>query len=112
MWKILQHKTPDDYVLSTGKQHSIKEFINLVARKLKMKIKWTGKGINEKCYSYDKKKFIIECDKTYFRPLDVENLLGNSNKARRVLKWKPRININKLIDEMLSHELKKIDNGR
>ena len=112
MWKILQHKTPDDYVLSTGKQYSIKEFINLVAKKLKMKIKWTGKGINEKCYSYDKKKFIIECDKTYFRPLDVENLLGNSNKARRVLKWRPRININKLIDEMLKYELKKIDNDR
>ena len=107
MWKILQHKKPDDFIISTGKQYSIKYFVNLVAKKLKIKLKWKGKGINEKAYDQNN-KLIIECDKNYFRPLDVNTLLGDSRKARKDLKWKPKININKLIDEMIENELKHI----
>ena len=103
MWKILQQKKPDDYVIATGKQYSIKQFINLTAKKLKMKINWRGKGIKEKGYN-ENGKAIIECDKNYLRPLDVNTLLGDANKARYKLKWKPSIKIETLIEEMIEHE--------
>ena len=105
MWKILQQKKPDDYVIATGKQYSIKQFINLIAKELSLKIKWKGKGINEKAYNV-KGESIIECDKNYFRPLDVNTLLGNAKKARKKLNWKPTININELIREMIEFEYK------
>ena len=107
MWKILQYKKPDDFIIATGKQYSIKHFVNLVAKKLKIKLKWKGKGLNEKAYNKYNKP-IVECDKNYFRPLDVNTLLGNSSKAKKELKWKPKININMLIDEMIENELKHI----
>ena len=103
MWKILQQKIPDDYVIATGKQYSIKQFINLTAKKLKMKIKWKGKGIKEKAVNEDGFP-IIECDKNYFRPLDVNTLLGDAKKAKRKLNWLPTENINTLIDEMIKSE--------
>ncbi len=104
MWKILQYKRPDDFVIATGKQYSIKEFIEIVSSQLEMKIVWKGKGINEKGYWKNKK--IIECDRKYFRPLDVENLIGNASKAKRLLKWKPKINIKNLVKEMINFETK------
>ena len=108
MWKILQQKKPNDYVIATGKQYSIKQFINLTAKKLKMKIRWLGKGIKEK--GIDKKgRVIIECDKNYFRPLDVNTLLGDARKARKELKWKPKETINTLIDEMIKFEINSIN---
>ena len=107
MWKILQQKKPDDYVIATGVQYSVKDFINIVAKELKIKILWKGKGINEKAFN-EKKKVIIECDKNYFRPLDVNTLLGDSSKARRVLKWKPKIKINELAKEMVIKELQRL----
>jgi GDPmannose 4,6-dehydratase len=108
MWKMLQQKSPDDYVIATGKQYSIKQFINLTAKQLKMKIIWKGKGLKEK--GYNEKGFpIIECDKKYFRPLDVNNLLGDSKKARKKLKWKPKVNIHQLINEMIKTEYNQIN---
>jgi GDPmannose 4,6-dehydratase len=107
MWKILQQKKPDDYVIATGVQYSVKDFINIVAKELKIKILWKGKGINEKAFN-EKGKVIIECDKNYFRPLDVNTLLGDSSKARRVLKWKPKIKINELAKEMVIKELQRL----
>tara|TARA_A100001011_G_scaffold380654_1_gene448230 strand:+ start:459 stop:1496 length:1038 start_codon:yes stop_codon:yes gene_type:complete len=107
MWKILQHKKPDDFIIATGKQYSIKQFINIVAKKLRMQITWKGKGVKEKGYN-NKKEPIIECDKNYFRPLDVNTLLGDASKAKKDLKWKPKIDINMLIDEMIEFELKNI----
>ena len=105
MWKMLQKKKPDDYVISTGKQYSVKEFVNLVLKELNIKPAWKGKGINLKCYD-QKGNCIIECDKTYFRPLEVDTLLGDSRKARKELNWKPKTNIKKLVKEMVSSELK------
>jgi GDPmannose 4,6-dehydratase len=110
MWKILQQKAPDDFVIATGKQYSVRQFVNLVSKKLKMKIVWKGKGIKEKAIDALTKKTIVECDKNYFRPLDVNTLLGDARKARKKLKWKPRIDINKLVDGMVNEqqaELKK-----
>ncbi len=107
MWKMMQQKKPEDYVIATGIQYSIKEFINLTAKKLDIKISWKGKGIAEK--GYNEKGFpIIECDKNYLRPLDVNTLLGNAKKARKKLKWKPMMNINTLINEMIEFEYKSL----
>ena len=106
MWKILQQKKPDDFVISTGKQYTIKQFVNKVADRLKFKLKWVGKGLKEKAIDKNTNKIIIELDKKYFRPLDVENLIGDSNKARKILKWKPKYNIDSLIDDMIYHQLK------
>ena len=108
MWKILQQKKPDDYVIATGKQYSIKQFINITAKKLKLKIKWRGKGIKEKAFD-QKGNPIIECDKNYFRPLDVNTLLGDAKKARKILKWKPTKNLDFLIDEMINSEYKTLN---
>ena len=102
MWKMLQQKKPNDFVIATGKQYSIKQFINLASKKLKMKIIWKGKGLKEK--GFYKGKSIIECDKNYFRPLDVNNLLGDSKKARNKLRWKPKVNLEELIEEMINAE--------
>ena len=108
MWKILQQKKADDYVIATGIQYSIKQFINLTAKQLKMQIIWKGKGLKEKAYNH-KGIPIIECDKNYLRPLDVNTLLGDSKKARKKLNWKPVENINTLIKEMINSELNNSD---
>ena len=104
MWKMLQKKTPDDYVISTGKQYSVKDFINLSLKELNIKYYWKGKGIHQKCYD-EKGNCFIECDKEYFRPLEVDTLLGDSSKARKELNWKPKYNTHKLVKEMVSEEL-------
>ena len=108
MWKILQQKKADDYVIATGKQYSIKQFVNITAKKIGLKIFWKGKALNEKAYN-EKGIPIIECDKNYFRPLDVNTLLGDAKKARKILKWKPKENLNSLIDEMIKSEYKSIN---
>jgi GDPmannose 4,6-dehydratase len=105
MWKILNQKKPEDFVIATGKQNTVKNFINLAAKKLKMKIRWTGSGLNEKVYYNN--KIIIQCKKKYFRPLEVDSLLGDPSKARRVLKWKPKFDIELLVQDMVDEELKK-----
>ena len=104
MWKMLQKKTPDDYVISTGKQYSVKDFINLSLKELNIKYYWKGKGIHQKCYD-EKGNCFIECDKEYFRPLEVDTLLGDSSKARKKLNWKPKYNTSDLVKEMVSEEL-------
>ncbi len=105
MWRMLQKNKPADYVIATGKQYSVKEFVNLVLKELKIQFYWKGEGIKSKCY--DKKgNCIIECHKNYFRPLEVDTLLGDSAKARKELKWKPKTNINDLVKEMVNAELK------
>jgi len=104
MWKMLQKKIPDDYVISTGKQYSVKDFINLSLKELNIKYYWRGKGIHQKCYD-EKRNCFIECDEEYFRPLEVDTLLGDSSKARKELNWKPKYNTLKLVKEMVSEEL-------
>tara|TARA_Y200000002_G_scaffold307416_1_gene263498 strand:- start:593 stop:1636 length:1044 start_codon:yes stop_codon:yes gene_type:complete len=107
MWKMLQKRTPSDYVISTGKQYTVKQFVNLVLKELSIKYKWKGKGINERCYDSNN-NCIVACDKEYFRPLEVDTLLGNSKKARVELKWKPKTSIKILVKEMVNFDLKKL----
>tara|TARA_B100001063_G_scaffold128955_1_gene120519 strand:+ start:843 stop:1877 length:1035 start_codon:yes stop_codon:yes gene_type:complete len=108
MWKMLQQKKPDDYVIGTGKTFTIKEFVNRTAKKVGLKIKWIGKGINEKAIDIKNKKILIECRKRYFRPVEVDYLKGNAQKAKKLLKWSPKTSIDDLIDEMIEHELENL----
>ena len=103
MWKMMQKKIPSDYVIATGKQYSVKDFVNLVLKELKIKFKWVGKGINSKCYD-EMGNCIIQCSKKYFRPLEVDTLLGNASKAKKELNWKPTYKINDLVKEMVYYE--------
>ena len=107
MWKILQNKKPDDFVIATGKQYSVKEFVNLSLEELGIKHKWIGNGIKTKCYD-EKGNCIISCKKEYFRPLEVDTLLGDASKAKKQLNWKPETNIKKLVKEMIDSELQKL----
>ena len=104
MWKILQYKKPEDFVICTGKQYSIKKFINMVSDELGIKIKWKGKGLNEKGID-NNGNVIIECKKKYFRPSEVETLKGDFSKAKRLLNWRPKHDIKSLIKDMIRYEL-------
>ena len=108
MWRILNHKQPDDFVIATNQQKTIKEFVNIVSKKLNFKLKWKGKGLNEHAIDQNN-KIIIKIDKRYFRPLEVENLKGDYSKAKRILKWKPELSLTQLIDDMINFELKNND---
>ena len=108
MWKMLQKKYPDDYVVATGKQFSVKQFVNLVLKELKIKFFWKGKGIKSKCYTTEG-KCIVACDKEYYRPLEVDTLLGNANKAKKELNWRAKTNIQQLVKDMVSVELENIN---
>ena len=109
MWKILQQKKADDFVIATGKQYSVKEFANSTMKELGIKYSWKGSGINEKCLDQFG-KVIIQCDPAYYRPLEVDTLLGDSSKARKILKWKPKINIKMLVKEMVNSEISNLGN--
>ena len=111
MWKILQKNTPSDYVISTGKQYTVKQFVNLVLNKLNIKYYWKGKDFKSKCYNKNN-EVIIECDKEYFRPLEVDTLLGDSRKAIKELNWKPKFNINDLVRDMVDYELLNLKNDK
>ncbi len=108
MWKMLQKKTPSDYVIATGKQYSVKQFVNLVLKELKIQFKWKGKGMNSKCFTNDG-KCIVACSKEYYRPLEVDTLLGNSRKAKKELNWKAKTSIQELVRDMVTSELKILD---
>ena len=104
MWKMLQRKTPKDYVIATGKQYTVKQFVNFTAEQLKMKIIWKGKQEKEKAYWNNKAIIII--DKKYFRPTEVDSLKGNYSLAKKELNWYPKIGIKTLIKDMILQELK------
>ena len=110
-WKIMQQKKPDDYVVATGNTYSVKDFVNEVCRNLKIKLIWTGKGINEKGYEIigNKKKLLIEIDKKYFRPIDIDYLKGDATKAKKDLKFTPKYDFKKLVKEMLSSDIRLIN---
>jgi len=109
MWKMMQKKTPSDYVIATGNQYTVKQFVDLTLNQLGIKYYWKGTGIKKKCFDI-KGKCIVECDKEYFRPLEVDTLLGDSSKARKELNWKPKIKIKMLVKEMVEAELSKLGN--
>tara|TARA_B110000305_G_C19325100_1_gene580944 strand:+ start:147 stop:1187 length:1041 start_codon:yes stop_codon:yes gene_type:complete len=103
-WLMLQQDKPEDFVIATGKQYSVREFINLAANNLDIKIEWKGKNLDE-VGSFNGKD-IIKVDKRYFRPTEVETLLGDATKAKKILNWSPKINFEQLVKEMTNEDLK------
>ena len=104
MWKILQYKKPDDWVIATNEEMTVKEFINKCARKLNINLQWKFKGINEIAIDKDTKKIIIKIDKKFFRPGEVDYLKGDYSKAKKLLKWAPKYKSDDLIDDMIKYE--------
>tara|TARA_Y100000389_G_scaffold105776_1_gene102666 strand:+ start:1580 stop:2635 length:1056 start_codon:yes stop_codon:yes gene_type:complete len=103
-WLMLQQENPDDFVIATGQQYSVRDFINEVLKNLDMNIEWRGKGLEEKGIFNDED--IIKIDPKYFRPTEVETLLGDSAKAKKKLNWFPKISFNELVKEMVNEDLK------
>jgi GDPmannose 4,6-dehydratase len=105
-WLILQQKRPEDFVIATGIQHSVRDFLTLAAKKLEIDINWRGKNLNE-IGSFNGKD-IIKIDPHYFRPTEVDNLLGDATKAKKKLGWTPKISFDELVSEMISEDLKNV----
>ena len=105
MWRMLQHEKAEDFVLATGKTNTIREFCNLSFQELGIKINWKGKGENEVGLDSTGKE-IISIDSNYYRPTEVDFLVGDANKAKKLLNWEPQYNLNSLIKEMISFDFK------
>lgn len=103
-WLMLQQDKPEDYVIASGQQHSVREFVNRSAAKLDIHIKWQGSGVDEKGYDQHG-RCIVEIDPLYFRPTEVETLLGDASKAKKELNWEPAISFDEMVDEMISSDL-------
>ena len=104
-WLMLQQEKPDDFVISTGVQYSVRDFVNLAAKEIGINLKWEGKGIEETGIDVDSNKVIISIDPRYFRPAEVETLLGDSSKAKKKLGWSPKISFQELVKEMADSDL-------
>ena len=107
IWKILQYKKPDDFVLATGKTYSVRDFVEAAFEVVDIKIKWIGKGLNEKGINQNNGKILVEIDKQYYRPLEVHYLCGDSTKAKKELSWKCNISFKTLVKEMVLNDLKR-----
>lgn len=101
MWLMLQHDTPDDYVLSTNEYHSVREFVEKAFKLKGFNIKWKGNGINEIGYDENTGRELIFIDEKYFRPAEVEELLGDSTKAKNIIGWQPKISFDELVNDMV-----------
>ena len=100
MWLMLQQKTPDDFVIATGEQYSVKDFVEKAAPYFGMKIEWLGQGLNEIGIDTISKKTVIRINPKYFRPTEVETLLGDATKAHKILGWKPKTSFENLVKDM------------
>lgn len=107
MWLMLQQKKPDDYVLATSETHSVREFVEECAKYINIKIQWKGKGLKEIGLDAKTKKVIIRIDAKYYRPAEVDLLLGNAHKAKKKLGWKPKTKFKQLIKIMMEADLAK-----
>ncbi len=106
MWRMLQMNKPDDYVLATNETHSIKEFIDLAVDYIGIDTEWVGEGINEKLVTKSNRKVIIEIDEKYYRPAEVDILLGDYSKAKEVLGWQPVVTFENLVKIMINNDEK------
>jgi GDPmannose 4,6-dehydratase len=105
MWLMLQQESPDDYVIATGKQHSVREFVEFAAAELGMDIEWRGNGTDEKGIDRNTGREIVAVDPRYFRPTEVDTLLGDASKAKRILGWESKISFQELVTEMVAADL-------
>jgi GDPmannose 4,6-dehydratase len=104
-WLMLQQDEPEDFTISTGVQYSVRDFVNIAAKELDIELKWDGQGVDETGVDINTGKTIVRVDSRYFRPTEVETLLGDSTKAREKLGWTPKISFEELVKEMVTCDL-------
>ena len=110
-WLMLQQEKPEDYVIATGEQYSVRDFVEIAANELQMKIEWRGSGLDEKGFwinSNNKDHCIVQVDERYYRPSEVDSLLGDAKKAKMKLGWEPKITFNALVKEMIKKDFEKV----
>lgn len=111
MWRILQQDKPDDFVLATGETHSVREFVEEAFKHANMEIEWKGEGVKEKGYDKKSKKVLIEIDPRYFRPTEVDVLLGDASKAKKILAWEPKVKFKELVHMMVDSDITALKKG-
>ena len=112
MWQILQQDTPDDFVIATGEQHSVREFVDETFKYYGVNIIWQGKGVDEVGIDSSTGKILVSVNPKFFRPTEVDNLCGDASKANRILRWKPKISFKELVKIMAESDKEKIFNGK
>jgi len=105
MWRILQHDVPDDFVLATGVTHSVRDFVNMAFGEVDIKVRWEGEGVEEKGYNDESGEVLVEIDKRYFRPTEVDMLIGDPSKAEKELGWKAQCSLQEMVSEMMNADL-------
>jgi GDPmannose 4,6-dehydratase len=106
IWLMLQQEEPDDFVIATGKAHSVREFTELAFKKAGFKITWKGSGVNEIGQDKETGRTLVKVDPRYFRPAEVASLLGDATKVKEKLGWVPKITFNELVETMVQEDLK------
>ncbi len=104
-WLMLQQDTPEDFVIATGIQYSVRDFVNKAAKSMDIDMEWEGVGADEKGYNKATGKCLVEVDPRYFRPTEVETLLGDPTKAKEKLGWTPKITFDEMVTEMVEYDL-------
>ena len=104
MWLMLQQSEPEDFVIATGRQYSVREFVNEAAPYFGMEIEWKGEGLNEVGFDLKSQKEVIKVNPRYFRPTEVDSLLGDASKAKDKLGWEPKISFKSLVEDMCTNE--------
>ena len=107
IWLMLQQKKPDDFVISSGKTHTVKSFVDKAAKNFGFDLKWKGNNLQEKAIDVNTGKLIVAIDKKFFRPTELNYLYGDSSKAKKILKWSPKTNLDELIKKMCDYEISK-----
>ena len=110
MWKIMQYKKPDDFVIATNKTHSVRKFIELAFKRVGISIIWKGKGVKEIGFDKKSKKIRVKVDKIYFRPNEVEYLKGDYTKIKKLIGWKPKMKFEQLVNTMVDDDIKELKN--
>jgi GDPmannose 4,6-dehydratase len=109
MWRMLQHNAPEDFVLATGKTHTVREFATLAFKELGVELDWVGKGAEEKGIDKSNGKVLVEIDPDYFRPTEVDLLVGDASKAKALLGWEPKVELDELVRIMVNADWKRVN---
>ena len=111
MWLMLQQDQADDYVIATGKTYSVRDFVYLAFMAIGIKLKWIGSGLNEKGINMETGQVLVAVDEAYFRPAEVDLLIGDYSKAKKVLGWEPKTSLEELVMTMVEEDIKQLRQG-
>jgi GDPmannose 4,6-dehydratase len=108
MWLMLQHKNPDDYIIASGEDHSVREFVDHAFKNIDIDIRWEGAGLNEKGFNKKNGDLLVKVSKKFFRPAEVDLLKGDASKARNILRWKPKVSFEEMIARMVNFDISEL----